>query len=203
MDKNAGSLFVLEGPDNAGKTTLARRFAEVLKERGHKVILYSFPGREPGTLGELVYRVHHSPEGLGITQPIDHASLQILHVAAHVNAVNRTIGPAIESGVDVVLDRYWWSTWVYGRQGSVPAEMLHAMLRVEELRWEDMRPTLIFLIRRSLGSSDPMLLSYYQELAHLEATRNPLIPIVKVDNDGSIDEALRDIVSAFEGLKNG
>ena len=108
-----GQLIVFEGPDGTGKTTLIEGFAQMRRRLGDKVIVAEFPGRAPGTLGHHVYRVHHNPRQFNI-EHLDPASLQVLHVAAHIDAITNVIRPSVESGALVLLDRYWWSTWVYG-----------------------------------------------------------------------------------------
>ena len=80
-----GKLIVFEGPDGVGKSTLAKEVAAVLSGRGTPCDLLAFPGREPGTLGWHVYQLHHDPGLFGIAN-IPPASLQLLHVAAHLAA---------------------------------------------------------------------------------------------------------------------
>src|SRR5262245_56005624 len=89
-----GRLIVFEGPDSVGKSTLAREVAAVLGGRGTPCDLLAFPGREPGTLGHHVHQLHHDPRRFGVAG-IPPASLQLLHVAAHVDAVANRILPAL------------------------------------------------------------------------------------------------------------
>ena len=50
-----GKLFVLEGPDGVGKSTLAYTLTEHLNARGIPCDHFAFPGREAGTLdGESI-----------------------------------------------------------------------------------------------------------------------------------------------------
>ena len=112
-----GRLLVVEGPDGVGKTTVCRALAEDLLGRGHDVLQLSFPGKEPETVGELVYRVHHD-DGPVRVRDISELAKQALHVAAHIDAIDRQIVPALEQGKTVLLDRFWWSAWVYGLVGG-------------------------------------------------------------------------------------
>ncbi len=59
LDPSKGGLLVFEGPDRTGKTTLANALAARLEDFGYKCIVRSFPGRDEGTLGKVVYDVHH------------------------------------------------------------------------------------------------------------------------------------------------
>ena len=108
-----GNLYVFEGPDSVGKSTIVNLFSNKLHSTGRKVLNLSFPGKDKNTLGGLVYSIHHEPQSFNL-EKINSSSLQLLHIAAHIDAIESTIKPAIESQTDVVLDRFWWSTVVYG-----------------------------------------------------------------------------------------
>src|SRR5688572_6476007 len=98
-----GQLYVLEGPDGVGKSTIAQALAEALHSAGLQAEVFSFPGREAGTLGQLVYRLHHDCVGLGV-ESVTESSRQALHVAAHIDAIETRILPALRKGIHVVLD---------------------------------------------------------------------------------------------------
>ena len=135
-----GSLFVFEGPDGVGKSELSRQFVTRLRKAGAECEYLAFPGRRKGTLGQLVYDLHHDPAIFGIEAPWP-ASLQVLHVAAHIEAIQSTIMPALREGRSVVLDRFWWSTYVYGRTAGLSASFLDHLVRVELGVWADSQPT--------------------------------------------------------------
>src|SRR4026209_562008 len=109
----AGRLFVFEGYDNSGKTTLAKALHKFLKRRDPLTKYFAFPGNVSGTLGRHIHRLHHNAKRAGIAK-IHPVSLQILHIAAHVDMIETLILPALKRGESVVLDRYWWSTLAYG-----------------------------------------------------------------------------------------
>src|SRR5436190_23476933 len=138
-------LFVVEGPDESGKTTLSAVLAKHLSGGGAQVELFAFPGQEEGTLGHLVHKLHHEPAAVGI-QALTTSSLQLLHIAAHVDAIESRIIPALKSGRTVVLDRFWWSTWVYGNVTGVHENSLKAMILAERIAWGRIRPATVFLI---------------------------------------------------------
>jgi dTMP kinase len=196
-----GKLFVFEGPEGVGKTTLAMNFVEHLRAREMDCEFMSFPGREDGTLGHHVYQLHHDPSRFGI-ESIRPLSLQTLHIAAHIDAIETRILPLLRSGRHVVLDRFWWSTWVYGTVAKGNREALTAMISAEHACWGVTQPSAAFLIMRTvplrgieIDSSWRELCKAYGELAEVERSR---CPVQVIRNDSAVDEALRQIISITE-----
>ncbi len=191
-----GRLFVFEGIDGSGKTTLAKAFAELLRYRDLQCEYFAFPGAEDQTLGKLVYELHHGAHTDRVAS-ISPTSLQLLHIAAHIDAIDTKIMPILTAGRIVVLDRFWWSTWVYGIRGGVDPRSLQAMIDLERLSWNSILPSAVFLLERnesvSAAQVDPhvtSLLRKYRELAEREA---PIYPVLHVSNDGDLDTVVESL----------
>ncbi len=196
-----GHLIVFEGPDGVGKTTLAKALVEELTRRGARCEYFSFPGRDPGTLGRLVYEVHHDPGKFGIDH-MDPTSLQVLHIAAHLDAIEGRILPTLEEGRTVILDRFWWSTFVYGIVGGVDRDSLDAMIALELESWTGAQPTVAFLVTRQsslqIEDSDERwweLRAAYENLGREQASHHP---VETIHNEASLDEALDLILRILE-----
>jgi len=196
-----GRLIVFEGPDGAGKTTLVERYTEWCREGGDVVTSLSFPGREPGSLGRLVYGIHHDPAKFGIAE-MTPESLQALHLAAHLDAIDRYIRPLVAQGETVILDRYWWSTWVYGVDSGASRVTIDALIECERQHWGSLTPDLIILVTRrdSLRLEDAGLawsrrLTLYETIAERE---QPQYPISIISNDTTENDALDRIVTAVD-----
>ena len=105
-----GRLITLEGGEGAGKSTQARLLADALCDLGLPVLRTREPGGAPGAefLREVLLsgRIDWSP-------PAE----TMLHVAARMEHVTRTIRPAIEAGAWVVCDRFHDSTLAYQGYG--------------------------------------------------------------------------------------
>lgn len=193
----APKLIVFEGVDAAGKSSVTELFTSILKDRKISAKSLSFPGREPRTIGSLVYELHRDPPGKDV-DAITPLSLQALHIAAHLDAIESVIIPALANGETVVLDRYWWSTWVYGAEAGADTEVLEALIDAERKAWGQWQPDMVFLVRRSSPlRPEPLdtwkkLSDGYELLASRESGR---YPIHTLDNEVSIEatvsEALR------------
>ncbi|MBN1550148.1 hypothetical protein JW979_01715, partial [bacterium] len=58
-EKTRGKLFVFEGADGIGKSSLIEIFSATLRQQGESVEIFAFPGNQAGTLGKEVYDLHH------------------------------------------------------------------------------------------------------------------------------------------------
>lgn len=190
-------LFVFEGPDGVGKTTTIAEVEKRLSAAGRTCVCLSFPGNETRTLGAHIYKLHHQPAHYDVAE-LSSLSLQILHIAAHVDSIERRILPLIRQGTTVLLDRYWWSTWAYGIANGVPLSQLESIIRVEKLVWGGVTPTNLFLLSRSKSFSSQIVIDNYNDLYRRESDN---YPITRLENEVTIEslaeEVTRLVLSAF------
>jgi dTMP kinase len=175
-----GLLLVMEGADGVGKSTTVRGVAERLQSLAIRHSVLTFPGREAGTLGKVVYDLHHDKGRFGITA-MSEAAKQALHIAAHLDVIERRIEPVLDTGEHVLLDRFWWSTWVYGLVGGVPSKLLESLIEAERIQWGPVRPSLVVLLDREqpIGRDEDMnywrrVRAQYLDLASKEKAYYPV-----------------------------
>lgn len=192
-----GRLLVLEGPDGVGKSSTVRGVAERLRSLAIRHSILAFPGREPGTLGKLIYDIHHDPGCFGI-EGMSEAAKQALHVAAHLDAIERRIGPLLNEGEHVLLDRFWWSTWVYGVVAGVSINILEALIEAERIQWGSVQPSLVVLLDRDepIERDEDMdgwrrIRAEYLMLASKERTR---YPVEVLQNTGTAEQTATRVV---------
>jgi len=198
---NSPQLIIFEGADAAGKSTVCSAYRDALARMGFPSCLLSFPGKEPGTLGDLVYKIHHDPHSKGVDR-LTSASLQALHVAAHLDTIESKIVPRLDDGQTVVLDRYWWSTWVYGVVAGADTKVLHALIEAERVAWGKWLPGLVYLIIRSNPLREEPLkpwLELCQEYKTLAERESELYPVCVLSNEGEIDVTVATALARSHG----
>lgn len=102
-----GKFIVLDGPDGCGKSTQVKQLVPWLQQQGIAVVAFRDPGDT--RLGELIREILLSPEHDRM-----HARTELLlYMASRVQLWMEKIGPALEQGQCVVLDRWISSTCAY------------------------------------------------------------------------------------------
>lgn len=199
-----GHLIVLEGPDGVGKSMLGQLLVDQLRDAGLECQAYAFPGNEPGTLGSLVYQLHHDALAFGVHE-VAPVALQAAHIAAHLDAIERVFRPQLEAGTSIVLDRYWWSTEVYGALAGASEEVLSHLLSAERSCWSPLEPLLVFMINCGKPWRVPedgelwrRLAAEYRRLAARERSRGP---VLVVENSGDPRRIAEDMASMVMNME--
>lgn len=134
-----GTFVVLEGIDQAGKSTQAERLQRVLPDS-----LFTHQPSGGNVVGEVIYALTEAHEMHPVTR-------QLLHLASHAEHYERTIIPRLSDG-SVVMDRCWWSTIAYGYfsgnlQYAVPDYEFFE--RLAKLPTQGMEPDVVFVFMRA------------------------------------------------------
>lgn len=110
-ENRPGRFITLEGGEGGGKSTQARRLAEMLEHETREILLTREPGGSPGAeqiRGLLVDGEVHRWDAVTET---------LLHFAARRDHLANTVRPALERGVWVISDRFADSTMAYQGYG--------------------------------------------------------------------------------------
>jgi dTMP kinase len=141
-----GFFLVIEGPEGAGKSTLAAAVAGRMRERGLEPVTVREPGGTPAA--------EHVRQALLDRGNHFEPHVELLYVtAARAHLVQSVIRPALSAGRVVVADRYYLSTEAY--QGAGRGVDLETVRRVNEVAIRGLHPdlTLVLDIPRGLGQS--------------------------------------------------
>ncbi|WP_322989095.1 MULTISPECIES: dTMP kinase [unclassified Hoeflea] len=125
MSKSTGRFITFEGGEGVGKSTQIHRLANVLRRRGHDVLVTREPG---GSLGAEAVRhvlLSGAAEEFGVRMEA------ILFAAARSDHVEEVIRPAIAEGTIVLCDRFMDSSRVYqGVTGNLEPQFMANLERI-------------------------------------------------------------------------
>lgn len=133
-----GTFITIEGGEGAGKSTIMRRVAAWLDERGHRVV----STREPGgtELAEKLRAILLDRNTVGLAGQAE----LLLMFAARAQHLAELIRPALERGETVICDRFTDATWAYQGGGrGLPREDIATL---ERLVHGDLQPDLTLLL---------------------------------------------------------
>lgn len=117
-------FIVVEGPEGAGKSTLARWLGTRLSAEGLPVVTVRQPGGTP--VAEAARKV-----ALKFPHAMSPVAELFLFLAARADLVERVIRPALEAGQVVVADRFDLSTMAYQVAGAgLPAAEVSQAIRL-------------------------------------------------------------------------
>ena len=123
-----------------------------------------------------------------------------MHIASHIDLLQRKLSKLNSEQCIVLLDRYWWSTYVYGIASALDADIVQAIIEPELIHWKDINVKKIFLLERENRerdyeeAKDRKIVELYRELAGKEP-----ISII-IENNRSIEEAVTEIYNSIIGV---
>lgn len=200
-----GRFIVFEGIDGAGKTTQITRLAEKLRAEGRRVLVTAEPtlsvtgGLLRDALGGISKRTAGEMAAMFVLD-------RIFHNANPVTGIEKMLA----DGVDVICDRYYYSSLAY--QGSeTDFEWVADMnLNCPEIRTPDCCIFLDLTPEQSLGriSAGRVSREIYEEESRLQAVRDKFYHVFDllktrdtiriIDASGSVDEVADRVAAAIE-----
>ncbi len=138
-----GAFIVLEGPEGAGKSTVARSLVARLREQGREVVATREPG---GTeIGERIRGLILATDAHAMLP----ATEALLYAAARAQHVGELIRPALERGAVVVCDRFVDSSLAYQAGGrGLPLAEVQA---IQRLALDGLEPDVRILLDLPVG----------------------------------------------------
>jgi len=124
-------FITFEGVDGAGKSTHLAWFADVLRQRGHDVIVTREPGGTP--LGEQLREIL-------LNQPMNIGTEALLMFAARLEHIEQVIKPALHAGKWVISDRFSDASFAY--QGGGRGLDWNKLSQLEQWVHADLQPDL-------------------------------------------------------------
>lgn len=136
----SGKIFVFEGPDHCGKTTLINGIYEKLKEdfKDKKIIIT----REPGGLNDNITESIRNMllDNNNIIDPITEAYLFAASRVRHVNLLNKLLK---DDDTIILCDRFFYSSLVYQHNSSISYDEL---VKLNKFAIEGLKIDLLFIL---------------------------------------------------------
>lgn len=188
MENKKGLFIVFEGIDGSGKTTQARMLAEHLEGLGRRTYLTAEPTKFPSGVAlreALGGKVKKSECEMAVMFVED----RIQHNINAESGINALVG----DGVDVICDRYYYSSLAYQGQATDYEWVKNMNLSCPEIRRPDVCIYIDLLPEQSLEriSKGRESLEIYENADTLTRVRNKFLSVIedlsKTDNIRIID----------------
>ncbi len=107
--------------------------------------------------------------------------------------IQRQLEPLSNSKCIILLDRFWWSTYVYGLSERLEENVIQAIIAPELLYWKDINVKKIFLVERKKKQSDYELnkenaiIEQYRQLAENE------VLCTRLDNNETLEKMVNSV----------
>lgn len=204
MSERRGRFIVFEGIDGAGKTTQINLLAERLRAEGRRVMVTAEPtvsvtgGLLRDALGGIAKRTAGEMAALFVLDRIFH----------NVNPVNG-IEKMLADGVDVICDRYYYSSLAYQGSETDFDWVADMNLNCPEIRRPDCCIFLDLTPEQSLAriSAGRISREIYEDEARLQAVRDKFYHVFDLLRDrdtvrvisaaGTVDEVAARITAAI------
>lgn len=199
-----GKFIVVEGIDGSGKTTQAKRLVEQLNKKGQKTIYTAEP--TDGPIGQLIRKI------LKGQIKVAKASFQHLFSADRANHEEEIV-QSLRDGVNVVCDRYFWSSVAYGISDTHKERDYYlTALSILSFYNRFLAPDITFYLKVSVGEALRRL-SHMHKAKEIYEKKEKLEKIsagyewmvqkfskefIVVDGEKSVEEVTKEIVSRIK-----
>ena len=204
MSEQRGRFIVFEGIDGAGKTTQINLLAERLRAEGHRVMVTAEP-----TVSVTGGLLRDALGGISTRTAGEMAALFVLDRIFHnVNPVGG-IEKMLADGVDVICDRYYYSSLAYQGSETDFDWVADMNLNCPEIRRPDCCIFLDLTPEQSLARISVGRISreIYEDEARLQAVRDKFYHVFDLLRDrdtvrvisaaGTVDEVAERITAAL------
>ena len=144
-----GLFISFEGIDGSGKTTQLNLLESYLKSKGRKVIITREPGSDSNEASKAIREILQHPKYNKQISPAAEICLFAANRALHVHYLIR---PQLETGNDVITDRFADSMFAY--QGVGRGLPLETILLVNQVATEGITPDITFFIDAEYEASE-------------------------------------------------
>ncbi len=135
-NKYRGQFIVFEGLDGSGQSTQVELLANFLEKKGKEVLKTKEPTKD-SKAGKIIEKV------LAEKKKISPLKLQKLFSRDRKHHLKKIIIPALKNGKIVISDRYFFSSFSYGKSDGLKLKKLYGLNR------KFLKPDIVFFIDTS------------------------------------------------------
>ena len=176
MEKKRGRLIVLEGIDGAGKTTQAALLETHLRAQGREVFRTAEPTAFPSGIA-----LRRALGGTDKKSECEMATMFVLDRIAHNIHPTEGLIALLEQGIDIICDRYYYSTLAYQGQSTDYAWVREMNLHCPQITHPDICIYLDLQPEQSLERirAGRDYLEIYENKETLERVRNAFLSVFR------------------------
>lgn len=197
MENMKNCFYVFEGPSGVGKTTFSTMAEEYLNQNGYKAkrLKTSYTSKEH-SLARHIDSILEQPEKYDISS-INGISRYMLQTSRDIDVIKKMIRPLLDEGYILLLDRYWWSTYVFGKVDGFDEDLLNPIADIYKAYSKNREPKIIFNIERNSSLKPGVehwdkFTSAYNYLVQRECKH---YNIVNIDNNHDHSIAFQQIIN--------
>ncbi len=138
-----GKFIVFEGLDASGKSSLLKYSSKFLEDSSYSVLMTKEPSESP--VGLFLRKILKGESNLN-----SYFGIQLLFWADRAEHIASEVKPAVEKGINVLSDRYMYSTLAYGAASGLTKDQLDAFYRLSE---SFMKPDAVFYLNVSVQTA--------------------------------------------------
>jgi dTMP kinase len=180
-EETPGNLYVFEGMDGVGKSTVAQKFADQID-----AAYLETPGAGVQEIREYVDSQMH-----------DRQTKFLMYLASN-SAIADQVEPQLEAGNDIVLDRYYPTTIVYNEAAEEENPEKWRELAEE---FDFLEPDHIFYLWTDEETRKERMYSR-DEVGHRNETNDTFMAQVREEYDKAVEEFDMTRIEAVDGVEN-
>jgi thymidylate kinase len=191
------NLFVFEGPSGVGKTSFTSLLETRLSDIGYNVKRFDTYLSIYNCFCAKNIDAFLKKASPADNKSIDPRSRYLLMTARQIDIFKNEVKPLLDSGVILLFDRYWWSSYIFGRVLGMEESFMEPLYHIYKSVSSTMPPNIIFNFKRSesLKADAVDHDRYIEEYSKVVDREKDNHTIIDINNDYDMSIAVNEVTS--------